>query len=85
MLLMVLVLSVRVDTSFSTAGVMKRVGSRVRASARQKAVESVLHVPMDKYITTESAPRAQPDARNAVAQAFVLRASPDTICLVLSV
>ena len=84
MLLMVLVLSVRVDTSFSTAGVMKRVGSRVRASARQKAVESVLHAPMDKHLTMESALRAQPDARSAVAQVFVLIASLDTFCLVLS-
>ena len=32
----------------------------------------------------ESALRAQPDARSAVAQVFVLIASLDTFCLVLS-
>ena len=81
---MALVLSVRMDTSFSTAGATKRVDSRVRVYAQQQipleSVQNVLTVLIQMVM--ESGPRAQPDARSAVIAAALrhaLRASPGTI------
>ena len=66
-------------TSFSTAGATKRVDSRAVRCARQQLVGVVLHVPMDKHLTMESAPRAHPDARSVVTQTRVLSVTLDTI------
>ena len=83
---MALVLSVRVGTSFSTAGATKRVDSRAVRCVKQKVVESVLHVlTILIQMVMESGPRAQPDARSAVAQALVLSVALDTIFLLIHV
>ena len=84
-LLMALVLSAQMDTSFSTAGAMKRVDSRaVRCVHKQVTMDSVKRVLILLVQMTESAPRAQPDVRSVVTQTRVLSVTLDTICLVLS-
>ena len=76
---------VQVRTSYSPAGATTQRRSRgARCAHKQGIMGSVLRVPMDNRQLVESVPRAQPDARSAVAQVFVLIASLDTFCLVLS-